>query len=409
MQIGPPAPIVNRTSAAVGETPSFEYDARVFGLDRGNTAAQNATLLQAAIDAGGLNGGVIYVREMYPCDPVILRHGVALANDGPMPFKGHYQRGTDDLPLEVETPANGGFTITDDDTSFLRVEGHCAVRNLQFQYPNQNYATTTLAGAIEYPPTISQADARIRNTELYGLSFIGSHSCIDFNGTECSDLFVDLCYGYPLGGRFLRLVNNLDIARITRCHVNPVQGIWVTPVQPGGVLSYKYAMLDAIVAGGDPAFEVTTADELIISQCFLFAGNTGFRISNTYGSVVQCSADMVETGLHYTPGSAHKSLAVTNFNCIPSAGPTPANRSAFKYDGAAGQLSLEQCRGFLGVNDVIPSSSSPEAGRFLLVSGTGAQRVDMGKCFKSATTGSWATGVEVTNASATVSAFGGNI
>lgn len=394
---------------ATGSDPVYGPDARLLGVSRTKTAAQNAIALQAGIDSLSNYGGTIYIREMYPCDPVILRRNVALANDGPVPLKGLYGRdmpgGTGVTPTAITTPAGGGFVITNAVTSFLRLEWQTGVRNLQFFYPNQNYNSTTLAGLIAYPPTISQNEAVVRGVELTGLTFIGSHSCMDFNQTECSDVVIDLCYGYPLGGRFLRMVGNYDIARISRCHVNPGAGWYCLPTQPGEALPYKYALLDAICAGGATTYEISIADEIILNQCFVFGARTGFDISASYGSVVQCSADMVETGLKYTPGAAHKTLAVTNFNCIPSAGPNPPGRNAFVYAGDAGLLSLVQCRAFLGVNTVIPSSGVPDAHSFLRVQGTGAQRADLVSCMKSVVNGAWTAGVTSTNGGATINQF----
>lgn len=365
-------------SATAAAPDAHEKDARYFGVSREKTAAENATAMQAAFDGLSPYGGTVIVREPYPCNRLAQRKNVTVRGDQGPRFKGPYPYGGGTAGLAA-IPAGPAFLITDTSGPFLSLEGANGVIDLTFHHPNQNYAATTLAGVVAYPPTIANASDRLWNVYLSGLAFIGSHSCIDFNYVpiaEGSDMLIETSYGYPLGGRFLRLRNVFDIPRIQNCHVNPGQGSRFLG-HDGDNVFYPNALLDAIIAGGQPAFEVDTCDEMEMFKLFVFAAKTGFRIVNTYGSLDGCKADCVETALYASPNAAHKVINVNVFNCIPNAGPTPANRNAVVFEGAGGFLKLQQLHAFLGTNGVIPSSTNSNCNSLVRVNGSGSQRVDV--------------------------------
>ena len=70
---------------------------------------------------------------------------------------------------------------------------------------------------------------------------------MDFNADRahpCEQILFEHCYGYPLGGEFIRIDYCYDIPRILHCHVNPSNQRFIK----GG---YSRAVIDAVVARED--------------------------------------------------------------------------------------------------------------------------------------------------------------
>ena len=380
-------------------------DARRGGVSRTGTAAANATALQAMIDGMDETGGAIAVREPYPCNPITLRKNVSLFGcDGPR-FQGPYPYGGGAAASDSK-PAGGGFVITSTSAPFILLEGMNTVKDLTFFYPSQNYAATTVAGTTSYPATIANGQAVTWNVSIAGCLFVGATTCMDFNHvtmTEGANFNIDECYGYTLGGYFLRLATVLDIPRVTRCHVNPGAGSRFM-VCPNTNVPFPYALIDDVITNGQPMFHLTACDEFMASQCFVFGGKTGFYATTSYGCFTNCQADMVTTGIDVSPGAAHKAILVNGFTAIPSAGPTTSARDAVKFSGAGGILKIVNLHAFIGTNAAVGSSSSPgaSANSLVKVHGSGAQRLDLFSGTKVANSGTWTAHVDQVNGSATV-------
>jgi hypothetical protein len=212
-----------------------------------------------------------------------------------------------------------------------------------------------------------------------------------------ADIECDLLYGYPLHGRFMEIVNCNDIPRITRCHVNPGAGFQFLGDANGLVnCPIKAGLIDAVVTNGPETFYIDNADEFMMSKCFVFGVKTGFYVNNSYGTMVNCNADEVETGVNYINSSAaYKQLSLIGFNCIPSAGPTPSARNAIKYSGGKGLMRVVGGNAYLGSSTTaVPSSSNADANAFIKITNGTADLVGCFRILTSGLGGTWTTDID---------------
>lgn len=388
------------------------FDARELGLSTSSSAATNKAALQQAIaDLGSARSGVITASEMYPLEGPIPAGNVQIIGTvagfkGPLPANAA-------SPSLSATASGGGFIVTDTTNPLFVVTAHNTVlRNLTLHYPNQPITTTNpAANLIQYPATIVKDNtALVGGVRIENCCFIGCWEAIDFSGSPTypsQDLIIDACYGYPLSGRFLKISYCYDIARITRCHVNPGQGYPLQGFLTNGV-PVSGQVIDHVISSGDPTFEIQNVDEFFVDlACFVFGTRTAFRIIDSYGTL-SGRADEVETGIYVTlnSGSIHKYVAIDKFNCIPGAGPTPGNRNAIVFDGSGGRLKISNCHAFCGTNAAVPSSSNTGTNSFLKVSGSGDQKVQLTNCSTSGFGWNFSKSIDLVNGSAIVNDVG---
>jgi hypothetical protein len=320
---------------------------------------------------------------------------------GPTPFGGG-------APGLTQKPAGAAFLVTNTVSPLCGMQTNTGVDGFVIHYPNQNFNATTIARTTTYPAAFKLVGGGVQSISLSRLCFVGATACMDLRTADRAtnfnaDISVDLCYGFPLGGYFLAVGNSTDVARLTRCHVNPNAG-WkfLGDHGEGQPWPYKLALAgrngDVAVNGGD-CYYITTTDDFMMSQCFAFDVNTAFHINDSYGRMSDCSADTVVVGVHVTDGgSGFKFLDLTNFVGVPSAasGSLPASRrKSILFDGnGTSTLTVSAMHSYTNVD----SEASIE------VAGTGAKQVDVSQCTQTLyeRSGSWVTTVNQINRSAVI-------
>ena len=193
---------------------------REFDVIPGNPPELNRINLQKAIDWASGSGSALFVEPSeipYPIDGgIILKRNVSLIGvHGPTP------RGTSHP--ERNEPVGSVFQITDQENVFITVESGTQIRGIQFWYPEQ--AIKDPVSIIPYKATIKVSEtSRTQGVYFSCLTFYGEYLAFDFNANRdfpCELMTFEHCYGYPLGGEFIRMDYCYDVPRILHCHVNP--------------------------------------------------------------------------------------------------------------------------------------------------------------------------------------------
>lgn len=330
--------------------PMRVMDARMFDVAKGNSAATNATNLQAGIDyLYGLGGGIITVGEPYPCNPITLKPNVHLRGNQVWMGKGRAPEGGSGT-----TPGGGAFLITSTGAPFITVQQFSSVHGLTFCYPSQNYLV--YASRTTYPATISgdfSVGSLCDSISVCNNVFIGSTSCIEFLGSSGSghivgDLEIIGNYAYPIAGSFLTMTYVLDIPRVHRNHINP--GLQPKQAVTSNGLCFDNDVIIGNLTSGGQCFYASEVDQGSWVDNFAFGMRGGFFFNDCYGSVIGCSADTCISGL-WNIGSASnlRVLQVTNFGCAMSDWPSgPAAQFAVYFQGAASIMQITQLHSFHG-------------------------------------------------------------
>lgn len=380
-------------------------DAQSNGISSANSASENATALQDLMDDNTEDGATIWFSEPIACNPITVRSNIHLRGNNVASFKGSRPAGGGAVSSSAQ-PSGAAFLITSTSAPFCLMENNTSIEGFVFYYPSQNYAATTIAGTTSYPVTIKFSPSGTVPTtrglcvSLRRLCFVGASACIEALGTaiatdSCiSDVELDLLYGYPLGGSFIKLAYVADIPRITRCHVNPTAGYLFLPWASGS--TFGCPVTDALILdcclNGAAAFSLNHCDDFMMSQCFNFGTQIGFNFLGCYGSMVDCGADTVMIGAYVTGVEAYKAITITNFFPIPHANVSSSgNRHAIVFAGPASMLKVQGCHGITNL----------ATAAFITVSGSGVQRL-MVTDTSATGVGSWSTGINQVNGSAVV-------
>jgi hypothetical protein len=369
------------------------------GVLRTNSAATNATNLQALIDANTTLGAVLWFAEPVPMDPFTLKSNVNLLGSNLAAFKGATPYGGGAVGVN-SNPAGAAFLITNTSTALCTMQSNTSVEGFVCHYPNQVFTAATVAATTTYPATFIRASGKIEGIGLRRICFVGATKCVSFLGTDTStdyvaDLDFDQLYGYPMGGTFIEAAFVADIVRINRCHVNPGAGFqflgdlnsagWDAPV--------KKALVADMEINGAAAFILNVADDFMLAQDFVYGGSAAFHLTDSYGRMSDCAADTVQIGVWVTGSSAYKSIAISNFTGIPVGTVTTASRRSVLFDGAG---SLVKIIGMHSFTNVAAQAS-------VQVAGSGAQRVDLTDVTQTTFGGgSWANGLQQVNGSAVI-------
>ena len=235
---------------------------RDFGVAPTQTATANAVALQQAIDWAAPRGAALFVDpsdEPYPmAGGIVLKQNVSLVG-----VHGPVGRGT--RHPEKAQPVGSVFRIEDETQPFITVEGATQLRGLQFWYPRQTLDDP--AKIIPYPATIQVSQERsAQGVTLSCLTFYGEYLAMDFNARRqhpCEQILIEHCYGYPLGGEFVRIDYCYDVPRLLHCHVNPANLRYFR----GG---YSRAVIDAVVARGTFSYAINHTDNAVLMDVFTF-------------------------------------------------------------------------------------------------------------------------------------------
>ncbi len=319
---------------------------REFGVDPTNSAAVNKERLQAAIDWAASRGAALWVEpseEPYPVDGgLVLRQNASLLG-----AHGPVGRGTKH-PTKAQ-PVGSVFRIEDETAPFLTVEGATQVRGIQFWYARQTLRDP--AKILRYPATIRVSQERsAQGVTLSCLTFYGEYLAMDFNASRsrvCEQILIEHCYGYPLGGEFIRIDYCYDIPRILHCHVNPANLRYFA----GG---FSKAVIDAVVAAGTYTYAINHTDNAVLMDVFTFGAYGGVYLGPaTYGQLTSFNLDCVTVGIHKRgDGTFNRNWQIAQGSIIANTGPRVEDVHPILIDGE-GHTSLVNVEAFSGGNGAL--------------------------------------------------------
>lgn len=344
---------------------------REFGVDPTNSPAANRQALQAAMDWAAERGAALFVDptdEPYPmAGGLVLRQNVSLIG-----VHGPVGRGTRH-PTKPQ-PVGSVFRIEDEESPFLTVEGATQVRGLQFWYPRQTLDDP--AKVIAYPATIRLSPERpAQGVTLSCLTFYGEFLAMDFNATArrpCEQILFEHCYGYPLGGEFIRIDYCYDIPRILHCHVNPANLRYFR----GG---YSRAVIDSVVARRTFTYAINHTDNAVLMDVFTFGAYGGVYLGPaTYGQLTSFNLDCVTVGIHKLgDGTFNRNWQIAQGSIIANTGPRVEDIHPIIIEGR-GHTSLHNVEAFSGGNAALTTLDKSQD--FLLIRGDQRLTVSLMGC-----------------------------
>lgn len=342
-----------------------------FGVSATNSPAANRTALQAAIDWAEPRGAALFLEpspEPYPVDGgIVLRRNVSLVG-----VHGPVGRGT--RHPDKPQPVGSVFRITDTERPFLTVESATQVRGLQFWYPEQTLDDPQRI--IRYPATLQVSHTRpSQGVTLSCLTFYGEYLAMDFNARPphfCEQILIEHCYGYPLGGEFIRIDYCYDIPRILHCHVNPSNQRFIK----GG---YSRAVVDAVVALKTFSFAINHTDNAVLMDLFTFGVYGGVYLGPaSYGQLTQFNLDCVTVGIwKLGDGTFNRNWQIAQGSIIANTGPQVADIHPIIIEGQ-GHTALSQVEAFSGGNGALTTLNQSQD--FLLVRGDRKLTVSLVGC-----------------------------
>ena len=262
-----------------------------YGVSPSNNPEQNRVNLQRAIDEASATGAALYVEPVaggYPVAAgIILKQNVSLIG-----AHGPVGRGT--KAPGRQAPVGSLFVITDTSAPFITVESATQLRGIQFYYPEQSHDDP--AKIIAYPPTIQVShEKKVEGVTLSSLTFFGEYMAMDFYASPrlpCEQILFEHCYGYPLGGEFIRIDYCYDIPRILHCHVNPAN------MRRFG-RTFSRSVVDAVVAKPTFSYAIDHTDNAQMIDVFTFGVHGGILLgAYSYGQLTNFNLDCVSVGIH---------------------------------------------------------------------------------------------------------------
>ncbi len=361
---------VSRAPAAPGGL-HLSKSIRDFGVLPTNAAAVNTANLQKAIDWAAARGAALFVEpsdEPYPvAGGLVLKMNASLVG-----VHGPVGRGT--RHPTKEQPVGSVFRIEDERNVFLTVESATQVRGLQFWYPRQTLSDP--ARIIAYPPTIQVSQTKAaQGVTLSSLTFYGEYTAMDFNAPPnqpCEQILFEHCYGYPLGGEFIRIDRCYDIPRILHCHVNPANQRFIK----GG---YSRAVVDAVIARRTFTYAINHTDNAQLVDVFTFGVYGGVYLGPaTYGQLTNFNLDCVTVGLHKLGDNAfNRNWQIAQGSIIANTGARLEDIHPIIIEGQ-GHTALSNVEAFSGPNPALTTLNRSQD--FLLVRGDGRLTVTLFGC-----------------------------
>jgi hypothetical protein len=344
---------------------------RDFGVASTNTPAANKAALQRAIDWAAPMGAALFVDptdEPYPvAGGLLLKMNVSLIG-----VHGPVGRGTRH-PSKAQ-PVGSVFRIEDETQPFITVESATQLRGLQFWYPRQTLNDP--AKIIKYPATIQVSRERsAQGVTLSCLTFYGEFLAMDFNADRrrpCEQILFEHCYGYPLGGEFIRIDYCYDIPRILHCHVNPANQRFIK----GG---YSRRVVDAVIAARTFTYAINHTDNAVLMDLFTFGAYGGVYLGPaTYGQLSNFNLDCVTVGIHKLGDNTfNRNWQIAQGSIIANTGPKVEDVHPIIVEGQ-GHTALFNVEAFSGPNGAL--STVGKSQDFLLVRGNRKLTVSMTGC-----------------------------
>lgn len=319
---------------------------REFGVAPENSASVNRDRLQEAIDWAAKKGAALWVDpsdEPYPvAGGLLLRTNVSLVG-----AQGPVGRGT--RHRSKPQPVGSVFAIEDEENVFITVESATRIEGVQFWYPRQTRLDPEKI--IAYPATIQVSKERnVFSVTLSRLTFYGEYLAIDFASPAHAaheQLLVEHCYGYPLGGEFIRIDHCYDIPRILNCHVNPA-----TMRNFAG--DFGKAVIDAVIAKKTFAYSIDHADNAQLIDVFTFGTYGGIRLGPaTYGQMTNFNFDCVTVGIHKLGDNTfNRNWQISQGSIIANAGESIDQIHPIIIEGL-GHTSIVNVEAFSGPNPAL--------------------------------------------------------
>jgi len=332
-------------SVAAGQ-PGGARSIREFGVLPSNSPAVNRDNLQKAIDWASRCGGALYVEpseEPYRVDGgLVLKANVSLIG-----VHGPVGRGT--RHPEKMQPVGSVFAIEDDKNPFITVEHATQIRGIQFWYPKQTLRNPDQI--IAYPATIRCSPSKgAQGVTLSCLTFYGEYLAMDFNGGRggiVEQILFEHCYGYPLGGEFIRIDHCYDIPRILHCHVNPANRRMID----GG---YSRAVIDAVIARKTFTYRIDHTDNAQLMDLFTFGTYGGIYLgAASYGQLTNFNFDCVKVGiLKLGDNTKNRNWQISQGSIIANAGQDVTEIHPIIIEGM-GHTAITNVEAFSGLNGAL--------------------------------------------------------
>ncbi len=342
-----------------------------FGVLPENTAEVNRVNLQKAIDWASPRGAALFVEPVENpyevASGIILKKNVSLVGvHGPVP------RGT--RHPEKRQPVGSVFAIRGTDLPFITVETGTQIKGIQFWYPEQSIKDSSKI--IVYPPTIQVSKtSSTQGVTLSCLTFYGEYMTMDFNASRqliCELILIEHCYGYPLGGEFIRIDYAYDIPRILHCHVNPAVQRFI-----GGQFSRQ--VVDAVVARKKFTYAINHTDNAQLMDLFTFGNYGGILLgSATYGQLTNFNLDCVAVGIHKLgDNTKNRNWMIAQGSIIANIGKTVEEIHPIIVEGL-GHTAISNVEAFSGDNGAITNLG--ESWDYMTIRGEGKCTISMFGC-----------------------------
>jgi len=344
---------------------------RDFGVLPTNTPAINKDNLQKAIDWAHPRGASLYLEPTetpYPVDSgIILRANVSLIG-----AHGPVGRGTRH-PEKIQ-PVGSVFAIEDNKNVFITVENSTQIRGIQFWYPKQTVKNPEKI--IEYPPTIQVSQTKgAQGVTLSYLTFYGEFMAMDFKAKPkaiVEQIIFEHCYGYPLGGEFIRIDYCYDIPRILHCHVNPANRRLIEG-------AYSREVIDSVIARKTFTYQIDHTDNAQCIDLFTFGTYGGIYLGPaTYGQLTNFNLDCVTVGIHKLgDNSFNRNWQISQGSIIANTGSLQKDVHPLIIEGK-GHTSLTNVEAFSGHNGALTTLGKSQD--YLLVKGSEKLTISLVAC-----------------------------
>lgn len=342
-----------------------------FGVLPGNTAEINRANLQKAIDWASPRGAALFIEPVENpyevASGIILKKNVSLIGvHGPTP------RGT--RHPDKPQPVGSVFAIRGTDLPFITVESATQIRGIQFWYPEQSIKDSSKI--IAYPATIQVSKtSSTQGVTLSCLTFYGEYLAMDFNASRqfiCELMLFEHCYGYPLGGEFIRIDYCYDIPRILHCHVNPAIQRFI-----GG--GYAREVNDAVVSKKKFSYAINHTDNAQMMDIFTFGVYGGILLGQaSYGQLTNFNLDCVTVGLQKMGDNAkNRNWMIAQGSIIANIGKKIEDIHPIIIEGP-GHTSLTNVEAFSGGNGAVTNLG--ESWDYMTVRGQEKSTITMFGC-----------------------------
>jgi hypothetical protein len=319
---------------------------QIFGVRPSNSPEVNKVNLQKAIDSMSICGGSLFVEPSenpyHIAGGLILRKNVSLIGANPATPRGTCH------PSKPR-PVGSVFEISDKENVFITLESATQISGIQFWYSEQ--ATKDPSAIIEYPATIRLSyDNPTEGVTLNNLTFYGEYLAMDFaapEGKPCELITIEHCYGYSLGGTFIRIDRCYDIPRILHCHVNPS----VNRLFAGG---FSPEIVNKVVSKKTFAYSVEHTDNAQLIDIFTFGTFGGiFLGAETYGQLTNFNLDCVTVGIHKSgSNNFNRNWQIAQGAIIANTGDAVQNIHPILIEGK-GHTSISNVEAFSGHNGAL--------------------------------------------------------